>query len=63
MIKKKGLLIRHDDAIGVNIAAQKYYYHPVTLRRWIKRKIVPGFRFRNRFYIYEKQLKEYIETL
>lgn len=61
MSKKRGQLIKHDDAIEVSLAAEKYHYHPKTLRRWINRNLVPGFRCRGRFYIYEKQLKEYLK--
>ncbi len=63
MSKKRGQLIRHDDAIEVSLAAQKYHYHSITLQRWIKQKLVSGFRFRGRFYIYEKQLQEYLKHL
>ncbi len=58
-----GFLIKHDDAISVFEAAKKYNYHPRTLRNWAYQKRIRSLRDNGKVYLYESELKAYIEGL
>ena len=58
-----GYFINHKDAISVFEAAKKYNYHPVTLRNWANKKIIRSLRDNGKIYLYESELKAYINWL
>ena len=58
-----GYFIDHQDAISVKEAAEKYNYHPQTIRNWIDKKRVRSLKVNRRFYLYETDLKAYINWI